>query len=69
MKKLGQANHDKESDAWYSVNKVKTNQELTEEIVSYFSEISGHFTPIDRTLIPSILLPESPFVSEVPKRA
>ena len=65
MKKLGRANHEKESDTWSFVNELKSNQELTNEISQYFAEISGHFTPIDRALIPFIPLPNSPFVSEV----
>ena len=65
MKKLGKANHEKENDAWHFVNEEKSDQELTDEISHYFAEISGHFTPIDRTLLPFIPLPYSPFVSDV----
>ena len=65
MKKLGQANHEKENDTWHFVNEVKTNQELTDEIAHYFADISGNFVPIDRSLIPCITPPDAPFVSEV----
>ena len=66
MKKLGQANHENENVAWSFTNEQKTDQELTDEISNYFAEISGNFTPIDRSLIPSIPQTNSPFVSEVP---
>ena len=66
MKKLGQSNHEKENDSWHFLNEVKSDQELTDEISDYFAEISGHFIPINRSLLPFIPLPHSPFVSEVP---
>ena len=66
MKKLGQANHEKETSSWSFVNETKTDQELTNEISDYFADISGSFTPVDRSLLPLILPPYSPFVSEVP---
>ena len=66
MKKLGQANHDKDNDTWHFVNEVKTNQELTDDIADYFADISSNFTPIKPELIPSIPPPNAPFVSEVP---
>ena len=66
MKKLGQANHEKENDTWSFTNEAKTDQELTDEISEYFAEISGNFTSIDKALMPAILPSNSPFVSEVP---
>ena len=57
MKKLGKANHEKDNDVWHFVNEEKSDQELTDEISHYFAEISGHFTPIDRTLLPCIPFP------------
>ena len=47
MKKLGQANHEKENDTWSFTNEEKTDQELTNEISEYFAEISGNFTSIN----------------------
>ena len=66
MKKLGQANHEKDNDTWHFINEVKTNQELTDEIADYFADISSNFTPINGELIPSIPSPNVPFVSDVP---
>ena len=66
MKKLGQSNHEKESNTWAFENENKTDQELTNEIADYFADISGSFTPVDRSLFPLIPPPHSPFVSEVP---
>ena len=66
MKKLGKANHEKEADYWHFIDENKSNQELTDEIAQYFADISGNFVPLDRSLIPFIPLPGSPFVSEVP---
>ena len=66
MKKLGQANHEKENDKWCFVDEIKNNQTLTDEIADYFVDISGHFVPLDRALFPFIPLPYSPFMSEVP---
>ena len=66
MKKLGVANHEKENIFWHFVDETKTDQQLTDEIANYFADISAHFTPINRALIPFIPQPYSPFVSEVP---
>ena len=66
MKKLGQANHEKENVTWSFINEEKTDQQLTDEISAYFAEISGNFSSIDRSLIPQIPPTNSPFVSEVP---
>ena len=65
MKKLGRANHEKESNTWQFINEVKTNQELCDEISHYFADISGSFAALDRNLLPFIPPPDSPFVSEV----
>ena len=65
MKKLSRSNHEKDNDTWHFVDEVKSNQLLTDEISQYFAEISGNFSPIDRSLLPFIPPPDAPFVSEV----
>ena len=66
MKKLGRANHEVENDTWHFENETKSDQDITNEISEFFAKISSNFSPVDRTLLPLIPPPYSPFVSEVP---
>ena len=65
MKKLGRPNHERDNDTWHFENEEKSDQEITDEISKYFAEISGNFVPVDRSLLPFIPPPDTPFVSEV----
>ena len=66
MKKLGRASHELENDTWHFENEMKSDQQLTNEIATFFAGISGTFHPLDRALFPNIVQVGSPFVSEVP---
>ena len=65
MKKLIRASHEREQGCWSLENEVKSEQELTDDVVNYFQGISNHFTPLDRSKL-NITPPNAPFVSEVP---
>ena len=64
MKKLGRASHELENDTWHFENETKSDQQLTDEIATFFAGISGSFHPLDRALFPNIVQVGSPFVSE-----
>ena len=66
MKKLGRANHENDDNKLHFENETKSDKEITDEISSYFANISRNFTPLDRSLFPLLLPPDAPFVSEVP---
>ena len=65
IKKLGRANHEKANEVWHFEEESKTDNDITEEIADFFSDISGHFTPVNRSFIPFITPTNTPFVSEV----
>ena len=65
IKKLGRANHEREHDDWHFENERESNQNITEEIADFFADISAHFTPVCRSLLPFIPSPNADFVSEV----
>ena len=61
IKKLGKANHERENEAWHFEDEVKADQTIAEEIADFFADISGHFPPVNRSLIPFIPPPNVPF--------
>ena len=67
MKRLGRAHYEKETVNWKFENEISDDQTLTDDLCSYFSGISNHFHPLDRSkLHPSIVVPpNAAFVSEV----
>ena len=65
MKKLGRSNHEVDNNTWHLENESQSNQEITEEVSDFFAKISRNFTPVDRSLLPFIPSPNTPFVSEV----
>ena len=64
MNKLGKSTQEQNNTTWQFVDEVKDNPTLTNEIANYLAEISSHFVPVDRSLLP-IYPPGADFVSEV----
>ena len=65
MKKLGKAHHEKDQGGWKFETEEKPDQELAENMATYFQNISNHLTPINRNMF-EITPANAPFVSEVP---
>ena len=61
--KLGKSTLD-QLKTWHFVDEEKDDQTLTNEIASFFADISKHFVPVDESLLP-ITPPGLEFVSEI----
>ena len=64
LKKLGKTSSENTNTTWRFIDESKNDQTLTEEISTYFANISAHFVPVDRTLLPIVQI-GGDFVSEV----
>ena len=64
MKKLGMATFESENGDWHFESESKSDQELTDEMANYFSDISNDFLPVNATLL-GLVPPKADFVSEV----
>ena len=64
MKKLGMATFESENGDWHFESESKSDQELTDEMSNYFSDISKDFPPVNSSLL-GLVPPKADFVSEV----
>ena len=65
MDKLGKASFQTEQSGWQFQTEHLSDQELTNEMADYFSNISNDFTPVDPSLL-DLTPPGADFVSETP---
>ena len=65
MNRLGKASFEAEHSGWQFQSEQLGDQELTDEMADYFSNISNEFTPVDSSLL-NLVPPGADFVSEVP---
>ena len=64
MNKLGKASFAPDTNGWKFVDEKSDDQTLTNEMATYFSNISKNFTPVDGTLLP-VYPAGGDFVSDV----
>ena len=64
MKKLGMATFESENGDWHFETESKSDQELTDEMSNYLSDISKDFPPVNSSLL-GLVPPKADFVSEV----
>ena len=65
MKRLGKASFETKHSGWQFQSEHLNDQELTEEMVQYFANISNEFSPVNPNLL-NLVPPRADFVSEVP---
>ena len=63
MKKLGMATFENESGGWHFETENKSDQDLTDDMANYFSDISKDFPPVNPSLL-GLVPPKADFVSE-----